>query len=166
MFSQFVSLQDIKLANVVIIFEQKQGVLCQWSFKCVLEQYTFDELISVLFFYFFFILRLVYCASIWRGCHWTVFLAIPDRKVRGVNMGPIWGRQDPGGPHVGPMNFAIWDDKAVAVMVFWLHCTVMCWCITEKAFERGNAIILCTQMWWDSAMIKFAFCVWGNCYIQ
>ena len=24
-------------------------------------------------------------------------------------MGPIWGRQDPGGPHVGPMNFAIWD---------------------------------------------------------
>ena len=26
-----------------------------------------------------------------------------------ANMGPIWGRQDPGGPHVGPMNFAIWD---------------------------------------------------------
>ena len=24
-------------------------------------------------------------------------------------MGPIWGRQDPGGPHVGPINFAIWD---------------------------------------------------------
>ena len=23
-------------------------------------------------------------------------------------MGPTWGRQDPGGPHVGPMNFAIW----------------------------------------------------------
>ena len=20
-------------------------------------------------------------------------------------MGPIWGRQDPGGPHVGPVNF-------------------------------------------------------------
>ena len=34
---------------------------------------------------------------------------IPDSKVHGVNMGPIWGRQDPGGPHVGPMNFAIWD---------------------------------------------------------
>ena len=25
-------------------------------------------------------------------------------------MGPIRGRQDPGGPHVGPMNFAIWLD--------------------------------------------------------
>ena len=32
----------------------------------------------------------------------------PDSKVRGANMGPIWGRQDPGGPHVGPMNFAMW----------------------------------------------------------
>ena len=28
--------------------------------------------------------------------------------VHGANMGPIWGRQGPGGPHVGPMNFAIW----------------------------------------------------------
>ena len=34
---------------------------------------------------------------------------ISDHKVHGVNMGPIWGRQDPGGPHVGHMNFAIWD---------------------------------------------------------
>ena len=36
---------------------------------------------------------------------------IPDCKVHGANMGPIWGRQDPGGPHFGPMNFAIWDGK-------------------------------------------------------
>ena len=33
----------------------------------------------------------------------------PDSKVHGTNMGPISGRQDPGGPHVGPMNFDIWD---------------------------------------------------------
>ena len=26
-------------------------------------------------------------------------------------MGPIWGRQHPGGPHVGCMNFAIWTTK-------------------------------------------------------
>ena len=32
----------------------------------------------------------------------------PDSKVHGANMGSILGRQDPGGPHVGPMNFAIW----------------------------------------------------------
>ena len=32
----------------------------------------------------------------------------PDSKIHGANMGPIWGRQDPGGLHFGPMNFAIW----------------------------------------------------------
>ena len=32
----------------------------------------------------------------------------PNSKVDGANMGPIWGRQDPDGPHLGPMNFAIW----------------------------------------------------------
>ena len=37
-------------------------------------------------------------------------------------MGPIWGRQDPGGPHFGPMNFALWvvlllqyDDVAISL---------------------------------------------------
>ena len=34
---------------------------------------------------------------------------IPDSKVHGCYMGTSWGRQDPGGPHVGPMNLAIWD---------------------------------------------------------
>ena len=34
---------------------------------------------------------------------------IPDSKVYGANMGPIWGRRDPGGPHVDPTNLAIWD---------------------------------------------------------
>ena len=35
---------------------------------------------------------------------------IPDSKVHGANMGPIWDRQYPGGPHVGPMDFPFWDD--------------------------------------------------------
>ena len=34
----------------------------------------------------------------------------PDSKVHGAYMGPTWGRQDPGGPHVGPMILAIWAD--------------------------------------------------------
>ena len=33
----------------------------------------------------------------------------PDNMVRGANIGPIWGRQDPDGPHIGPMDFAIWE---------------------------------------------------------
>ena len=39
--------------------------------------------------------------------HWYMDM-FPDSKVPWANMGPIWGRQDPGGPHVGPMNFVIW----------------------------------------------------------
>ena len=35
-------------------------------------------------------------------------LAFPESKVHGANMGPIWGQQDPAGPHVGHINFAIW----------------------------------------------------------
>ena len=42
-----------------------------------------------------------------------IIVVFPDSKVHGASMGPIWDRQDPGGPHVGPMNFAIWD---------WLYC--------------------------------------------
>ena len=33
-------------------------------------------------------------------------------------MGPIWGRQGPGGPHVGPMNFVIW---VTAKSPFWMN---------------------------------------------
>ena len=39
----------------------------------------------------------------------TITQITPDSKVHGANMGPIWGRQDPGGPHIGPTNFVIWD---------------------------------------------------------
>ena len=40
------------------------------------------------------------------GAHFT---NTSDSKFPVANMGPIWGRQDPGGPHVGPMNLTIWD---------------------------------------------------------
>ena len=37
------------------------------------------------------------------------FSPSPDSKVHGANMGFIWGRQDPAGLHVGPMNRAgVW----------------------------------------------------------
>ena len=41
-----------------------------------------------------------------RGVHDTL-----DSKVYGANMGPSYGQQDPVGPHVGPMNLAIWDQQ-------------------------------------------------------
>ena len=62
--------------------------------------------------------------------HWTVAVCLvtwffyqlvakpgnnADIKVHGANMGPIRGRQDPGGPPVGPMNFAISEDNHSSV---------------------------------------------------
>ena len=44
-------------------------------------------------------------------CQYTDGHRIPDSKVHGAIMGPIWDRQDPGGTHDGPMNFVIWDDN-------------------------------------------------------
>ena len=41
---------------------------------------------------------------------WTVSQqSIPDSNIHGANMVPTWGRQDPGWPHVGHTNLAIWD---------------------------------------------------------
>ena len=37
-------------------------------------------------------------------------------------MGPIWGRQDPGGSHVGPMNFAIW--AGLTSLTAWVHINI------------------------------------------
>ena len=39
----------------------------------------------------------------------------PESKIHGANMGPIWGRQGPGGPHVGHMSFVIWEINAKQV---------------------------------------------------
>ena len=41
-------------------------------------------------------------------CPGAMRVLYPDSKVHWANMGPIWVRQAPGGPHVSPMNFAIW----------------------------------------------------------
>ena len=40
-----------------------------------------------------------------------------NNKINGANMGSIWGRQDPGGPHLGPMNFAIWET----ILMYWSY---------------------------------------------
>ena len=51
-----------------------------------------------------------------------------DSKIHGANMGSIWGRQDPGGPHVGPMNLAIWEVSGAAVRLlggYWGDCEMV-----------------------------------------
>ena len=52
---------------------------------------------------------------------------IPDSNVHGANMGPIWGWQDPDGPHVGPMNLAIWDIAHVTCETWYRICVYHPW---------------------------------------
>ena len=40
-------------------------------------------------------------------CFISITKLVPDSKVHEAYMGPTWGRHDPGGPRVGPMNLAI-----------------------------------------------------------
>ena len=58
-----------------------------------------------------------------------------EKKVHTANMGPIWGRQDPGGPHVGYMNVAIWAANALQsqsmVMLYTYYDIVRLICETE-----------------------------------
>ena len=48
----------------------------------------------------------------WAACQLDYNNGCPDSKVHGAYIETTWGRQDPGGPHVGPMNFAIWVGVA------------------------------------------------------
>ena len=90
---------------------------------------------------------------------------IPDSKVHRANMGPIWGRQDPGGPHVGPMNFAIWDgidpeiqnipsEELIAGKLLTDHYeSVVLWTALDHAFMKMKSPLLCyniSQLHYDN----------------
>ena len=47
--------------------------------------------------------------------NYLFLMSYPDSKVHGANMGPILGRKGPGGPHVGPMNIAIWVSYQIFI---------------------------------------------------
>ena len=66
---------------------------------------------------------------------------LPDSMVHGANMWPIWGRQDPGGSHVGPMNHAIWVKLALfASWVLWKHINPRRVCEKHIFYRLGNSL--------------------------
>ena len=89
-----------------------------------------------------------------RSCQLDNFC--PDNKVHGANMGPIWGRQDPGGPLLAPWTL------------------LSGWCNQWRQFHRHDIvdyqvhdeqksnlwhnsfdiITLCVPMWRDVTIIK------------
>ena len=74
--------------------------------------------------------------NIYYDVHWPKTDIIPDSKVYGPNMGPTSGRQGPGGPHVGPMDLAIWDimkyvvDVSLMSVIYW---NSLWWVIKHQA---------------------------------
>ena len=50
-----------------------------------------------------------YTLQLGRSIYYIKVGCIPDSKVHGVNTGPTGVLSAPDGPHVGPMNLAIWD---------------------------------------------------------
>ena len=71
-------------------------------------------------------------------------------------MGPTWGRQDPDGPHVGPMNFAIQDVDKRDTSENWLvklnHMTSITWVDIKVVYsgmsfhEKRNRYIIHTHI--------------------
>ena len=117
-------MSTIRLVNITAIAEHIQlkvigcGIyitpkLSFWIFyiiilQCLLYFIKYTQIIS-------FVLYFCGYAINSKGIHAThlsIFSRVTslsyNSKVHGSIMGPIWGRQDPGGPHVGSMNFAIW----------------------------------------------------------
>ena len=80
------------------------GEYCTWLEVCTRWALHLDNLCRWLLRWNW---RLSHMKSIWN----LIFITSHKIcfKVRGANMGHVWGRQDPGGSHVGPINFAMWD---------------------------------------------------------
>ena len=89
----------------------------------------------------------------YMGLTWVRHLiSIPDNKVRGANMGPIWGRQGPDGPHVGPMNVAI-VIVSTKVLLSVVH---FCQRPTLKGYSWFSYIYI-TQVFFQSVLLSKTF---------
>ena len=69
-----------------------------------------------------------------RSFSWANESINPNSKVHGGNMGHIWGRQDPDGPHVGLMKLVIWESSNGLApnrreSITWTNDDVAYWCM-------------------------------------
>ena len=94
----------------------------------------------------------------------------PDSKVHGAYMGPTWGRQDPGGLHVGPMNLAIrgvtwpqWVEEVaqrpLTKVVFWLTSSSYLYLISSYSVATITKIN-------NSYFIADTWYLFGNGFVQ
>ena len=57
----------------------------------------------------------------WADNNYTSLIA----SFMGPTWGPSGGRKAPGGPHVGPMNFAIWEFLSYGRRQYYTYCKVL-----------------------------------------
>ena len=74
----------------------------------------------------------------WQNCRQAT-QDCPDSKVHGANMGPTWVLSVPAGPHVGPMNLAIWVVCRVE-SVRW------CCCCSRELRRRRRCCCSCGHL--------------------
>ena len=118
---------------------------------------------------------------LWWGCTVWLYDYILDSKFHGANMGPIWGRQGPGGSYVGPTNFAIWYIKQVEytrmhILIFFiypwhffvyqLHMDIL-WKMGKQMetyihmmFSLGCIFYICFYWFWTSQYLWSKHRVW------
>ena len=53
-------------------------------------------------------------------------------------MEPTWGPQDPGGPHVGPMDFAIWEAVLIIDITMWYHAQTVYCSLSDSFIKMKN----------------------------
>ena len=78
----------------------------------------------------------------------------PDSEVHGANMGPILGRQGPGGPHGGPMNFVVLGSTCSWMIGHDAPQPVHC---LKQKYDKNQSIRL-TAKYQDTCIIAY----WGN----
>ena len=76
----------------------------------------------------------------------------PDSKVHGANMGPIWGRQDPGGPHVGSMNFYYLGYHKKFAFYTWAQVNTRTWVLGHVHNRKCRN--MCTRATFSSKSAK------------
>ena len=91
-------------------------------------------------------------------------ISIPDSKVHGANMGPIWGRQDPGGPMLAPWTllYTTYDKRTInrswssrMVDSNWL------WCIRVEKLYKMQMYLTCPKI--NSARYRLTGNNWFFC---
>ena len=100
---------------------------------------------------------------------WLQIQCYPDSNVHGANMGPIWGRQDPGGPHVGPMKLAIWvvicqhSSRHVQYMHILCLKSLSCGLFSKLGYSNQNIfhyIFLLVSSWVTKIFIQSDMFLW------